>query len=284
MAVYSKSFFSHIRRYGSGNPLLITGVILLISLVSGALILPYLYPHYEKTSLENILQSPSCQFPFGTDSLGRCMMARTLMGIRLSLLIAVTASIIDVLLGVFWATLALFLGKKCAFFMMRMTDILFSIPRIPIIILLLVVFHHGVLPLIFAMILTGWIPISRIVYGQFLLLENKGFVLSAKSMEASSWHILRWHLLPNTFAPIISTLIFTIPNAIYTEAFISFLGLGIQPPQASLGTLVREGISAMDYYPWLFFIPSFFMIALSVSFNLIGEGVKTFLTKETMHA
>lgn len=261
-----------------------TGLSLLGLLILGALLLPFLYPHYERTSLDNILAHPCKAFPFGTDSLGRCMLARTFQGLRLSLLIAAVATAIDVCLGLLWATCALALGKKVAFLMMRTTEILFSIPRIPVIILLLVIFNHGILPLILAMTLVGWIPIAKMIYKQFLLLENKEFVLSAKAMHASIFHIFKQHLLPNTFTPIISTLIFTIPNAIYTEAFISFLGLGIQPPQASLGTLVKEGVNAMDYYPWLFFIPSLFMITLSISFNLIGEGAKALFIEENSHA
>ncbi|EPP35552.1 binding--dependent transport system inner membrane component family protein [Chlamydia ibidis] len=275
----SQTFWKRVRK----NTMFMSGVSLLGVLVCSAIILPWIYPNYEQTSLEHILQPPGKAFPFGTDSLGRCMLARTIRGICLSLLIAITATLIDVFIGLLWSTIALSSGKRFAFFMMRITEILFSIPRIPVIILLLVIFNHGMLPLIFAMTLTGWIPIARIIYGQFLLLENKAFVLSAKSMNASSLHILRKHLLPNTFTHIISTLIFTIPGAIYTEAFISFLGLGIQPPQASLGTLVKEGINAIDYYPWLFFIPSFFMIILSVSFNLIGEGAKALFLEENTH-
>ncbi|WP_201456988.1 ABC transporter permease [Chlamydia sp. 17-3921] len=265
------------------NKMLLLGLGSLSILTFGAILLPWIYPYYELTSLNDTLAPPSLRFPFGTDSLGRCMLARTLQGLRLSLLIALIATFIDVCIGLLWSTLAIFGNQKLNFLMMRTTEILYSIPRIPIVILLLVIFNHGIFPLVLAMTITGWIPISRIIYGQFLLLQNKGFVLSAKAMNASTFHILTKHLIPNTLAPIISTLIFTIPGAIYTEAFISFLGLGIQPPQASLGTLVKEGINAIDYYPWLFFFPSFFMIALSISFNLIGEGAKVLFIEEDFH-
>ncbi|WP_100933930.1 ABC transporter permease [Candidatus Chlamydia corallus] len=265
------------------NKMLVTGFTILSTLILGAILLPSFYQDYEQTSLNDILVSPCSRFPFGTDTLGRCMFARTLRGLRLSLLVAIVATLIDVCVGLLWATVAISGGKKIDFLMMRTTEILFSLPRIPIIILFLIIFHHGLLPLILAMTITGWIPISRIIYGQFLLLKNKPFVLSAKAMHASTFHILKKHLLPNTLAPIISTLIFTIPGAIYTEAFISFLGLGIQPPQASLGTLVKEGINAIDYYSWLFFFPSLIMIALSISFNLIGEGAKALCVEEGSH-
>lgn len=266
-----------------GNPMLFSGSLLLIFLILGATILPWIYPNYEKTLLSHALLPPSWRFPFGTDPLGRCMLARTMQGVRLSLIIAVTATGIDTCIGLLWSAVTFASSKRLAFLMIRATEILFSLPRIPIIILLLVIFHHGLLPLILAMTLTGWIPISRIIYGEFLLLENCGFVRSAKAMHASTHHVFIRHLLPNTFIPIISTLIFTIPSAIYTEAFISFLGLGIQPPQASLGTLVKEGVNAIDYYPWLFFIPSLLMIALSMSFNLIGEGIKALFLEENTH-
>ena len=270
----------HIWRYIRANRILLFGSTILIILILSAAFLPSIYPNYEKTSPDHALQSPCQLFPFGTDNLGRCMLARTLQGIRLSLLIAVSTTIIDVCFGLLWSTLALTCGKRVADFMNRITEILFSVPRIPVIILLLVIFDHGIFPLILAMTITGWIPIARIIYGQFLLLENKEFVLSARALQASTFHILRKHLLPPTVGPILSTLIFTIPNAVYTEAFISFLGVGIQPPYASLGTLVKEGIHSLDYHPWIFFIPSFFMIIVSTSFNCIGEGLRTKLLEE----
>ncbi|ANH78951.1 ABC transporter permease [Candidatus Chlamydia sanziniae] len=272
---------SHRYKYIFRNKMFLLGISLLSILILSALLLPFFYSNYEHTSLNAILLSPRSHFPFGTDTLGRCMLARTLQGLRLSLLIAIIATCIDVCIGLIWSTIAISGGKKIDFFMMRTIEILYSVPRIPVIILLLVIFQHSVVSLILAMIMTGWIPISKIIYGEFLLLQNKEFVLSAKVMGASTFHILTKHLIPNTLAPIISTLIFTIPNAIYTEAFISFLGLGIQPPQASLGTLIREGINAINCYPWLFFFPSLFMISLSMSFNLIGEGAKTLLEEDS---
>lgn len=263
---------------------LIFGCSILLFLICSTIILPIFYSNYEQTSLDHVLNPPSSTYPFGTDVLGRCMLARTLQGVRLSLYIALAATFIDATIGVFWATLTLFVGKKLSFIMMRITEILFSIPKLPLIILSLVVFNHGFFPLLVAMTITGWIPISRIVYGQYVLIEKKPFILSAKAMGASPYYIFKKHLFPNTLITIISTLIFTIPGAIYTEAFVSFIGLGIQPPQASLGTLVKEGVGAIGYYPWLFFIPSSVMVLLSISFNLIGEGVKNILIEDNMYA
>lgn len=266
------------------NIMFLSGCSILFILVSGTLILSFCFPHYEKLSFDNVLQPPSWRFPFGTDSLGRCMLARCLQGVRISLCVALVAASIDVVIGLLWATLTLFTNRKISFVLSRVTEILFSIPKLPVIILFLVLFNHGILPLLFAMTLTGWIPISRIIYGQYLLLEKKEFILSVKAMGGTPFYIFKKHLFPNTLLPMISTLIFTIPGAIYTEAFISFLGLGIQPPQASLGTLVKEGVGAIEYYPWLFFIPSSLMILLSMSFNLIGEGAKATLIEECVHA
>lgn len=265
------------------NKMLLFGLGIFSVIFLGALILPWFYPYHEHMSLNHTLTPPNLRFPFGTDLLGRCMLSRTLQGLRLSLLIALIATFLDVFIGLLWSTIAIFSHRNVNFLMMRTTEILYSLPNVPVIILLLVIFHNGILPLILSMIMTGWIPISRIIYGQFLLLQNKGFVLSAKAMNASVFHILMKHLIPNSLAPIISTLIFTIPKAIYTEAFISFLGLGIQPPRASLGTLVKEGINAVDYYPWLFFFPSICIVSLSISFNLIGQGAKRLFIEENFH-
>lgn len=280
----TSSIFSQKWKWSLKYSTLILGCSLLLVFICSTITLSFLYPHYEQTALDQVLQPPSKAHPFGTDILGRCMLARTLQGVRISLYVALFATFIDATIGIFWATLALFLEKKLSFVMMRITEILFSIPKLPMIILALVIFNHGFFPLLLAMTVTGWIPIARIIYGQYILIEKKPFILSAKAMGASPFYIFKKHLLPNTLVTVISTLIFTIPGAIYTEAFISFIGLGIQPPQASLGTLVKEGVGAIGYYPWLFFIPSAVMVLLSVSFNLIGEGAKAILAEENIYA
>lgn len=245
-----------------------------------AFVFSKIFPSYEKTCLEKALSQPCKEFPFGTDGLGRCMLSRTTQGVKISMTVALSATFIDLVIGLLWATLSLAGGKRIDFFLMRLTEILHSIPKTLVVILFLLVFNKGFFPVILAMAATGWIPMARIIRNQFFLLNNQGYVLASKAMNASIFHILFHHLIPNTISPILSTMIFTIPSAIYTEAFISFLGLGIQPPKASLGTLVKDGLNALDYYPWLFFIPAAFLVALSITFNLIGEGTKLMLQKE----
>ncbi|WP_246485706.1 ABC transporter permease [Chlamydiifrater phoenicopteri] len=263
-----------------GKKMLLTGVMLLILLTTYAILFSKIFPNYDKTCLEKALNHPCKEFPFGTDGLGRCMLARTTQGVKISMTVALSATVIDLIIGLLWATLSLAGGKRVDFFLMRLTEILHSIPKTLVVILFLLIFNRGFFPVILAMAATGWIPMARIIRNQFFLLNNQGYVLASKAMNASVFHILFHHLLPNTISPILSTMIFTIPSAIYTEAFISFLGLGIQPPRASLGTLVKDGLNAIDYYPWLFFIPATFLIALSIIFNLIGEGTKLMLQKE----
>lgn len=251
--------------------------LLLTMTFFGAFILSFFFPHYTDTDLVNALRPPSLQHPFGTDILGRCMLARCLRGMFVSLNIALVTTIIDLAIGLLVAASSILAIKKGDVLFSYFTNILHAVPRIPIMILILAIFQKGTFPLLFSMILTGWVQAAKIIRPQLLHISQKNFVLSARSMKASNLYLFRKHIFPNALDTIISTFIFTIPHAIYTEAFVSFLGLGVQAPQTSLGTLVKEGMSSLEFYPWLFFIPASITIAISVGFNLLGEHIKTHL-------
>lgn len=236
---------------------------------------PSLNPYsYFETQLAKNNQPPSQEFWFGTDDLGRDLFTRIWYGARISLFVGCAAAFIDLIVGVLWGSLAAFLGGKVDEFMMRVADILYAIPNLILIILLMVVLGAGLIPIILSLALTGWINMARIVRGQILLLKEQEFVLSAIALGASFFRILFKHLIPNAMGSIIVTMTLTIPTAIFIESFLSFLGLGVQAPIASWGTMASEGLPALRYYPWRLFIPATFISLTMLSFNLVGDGLR----------
>jgi oligopeptide transport system permease protein len=158
--------------------------------------------------------------------------------------------------------------------MMRIADVLYGLPYLLVVIMLMVVMGSGLIPIIIAMTITGWINMARIVRGQVLQLKEQEFVMAAEVLGASFSRILLKHLLPNAMGPIIVTMTLTVPTAIFTEAFLSFLGLGVQAPVASWGTMASEGLPALRYYPWRLFFPAAFISITMLAFNLVGDGLR----------
>lgn len=251
------------------------GLIILFVLFVMAIIGPYLnhYTYFE-THLELKNLSPSLQFWFGTDELGRDIFTRTWFGARISLTIGICAAIIDVIIGMVFGAISAFLGKTVDEIMMRICDILATIPYLLSVILLMVFMGQGILTILIALTLTGWINMARIVRAQILSLKKMPFIDAAKVMGASKTRIIFKHLLPNCMGSIITTLTITIPLAIFTEAFLSFLGLGIQAPISSWGVMVNDGLYALKYYPWRLFFPSFMISLTMLAFNLVGDGIR----------
>jgi oligopeptide transport system permease protein len=240
-----------------------------------AIIGPWLsaYPYYE-THLPLKNSSPSKAFWFGTDELGRDIFCRIWWGARISLSVGICAALLDMAIGVLIGATAGFLGKKYDEVLMRTADILHSIPYLLVVILLAVMIGSGITSILIALTLTGWIPMARIVRGQIMQLKTFEYAEAARALGASPARILWHHLLPNVSGPIITTMTFTIPTAIFAESFLSFLGLGVQAPIASWGTMASDGLSAMAYYPWRLFFPAFFISLTMFSFNLIGDGLR----------
>lgn len=257
------------------HPIPMIGLIFLFFLMVFAAIAPHLsgYTYFE-THLELKNQPPSAQFWFGTDDLGRDLFTRVAYGARISLFVGIIAGLIDCCIGMVWGGIAAYCGGKIDDFMMRIADVLYALPYLLMVTLLMVIMGSGLITIIIAMTVTGWITMARIVRGQILQLKKQEYVLAAVAMGASRTRILFRHLLPNAFGPIIVTLTLTIPAAIFVEAFLSFLGLGIQAPIASWGTMANEGLSAMKYYPWRLFFPSLFISLTMLSFNLVGDGLR----------
>ncbi len=229
---------------------------------------------YYDLHLELKNTAPCLQFWFGTDELGRDLFTRSCWGARISLFIGITAAIIDLIIGVFWGSIAAFSGGKSEEAMMRLCDILYAIPYLLVVILLTVIRGSGIGTILIAMTCTGWINMARIVRGQILQIKQLDYILAAKVIGASPHRILLRHLIPNAMGPIIASVTLTVPTAIFTEAFLSFLGLGIQAPAASWGMMVNDGLSAMSYYPWRLFFPSAMITLTMLSFNLIGNALR----------
>jgi oligopeptide transport system permease protein len=257
------------------NPLAMVGLCVLIVFISFAIFAPFFssYTYYE-THLHLKNQPPSSQFWFGSDELGRDLFTRLWWGARISLFVGITASLVDLVIGVTYGALAGFVGGKTEELMMRAADILYAIPYLLLVILLMVIIGSGVSTIILALTITGWIGMARIVRGQILQLKELDFVKAARSIGASRRRILFQHLIPNAMGPIIVTVTLSIPTAIFAEAFLSFLGLGVQAPIASWGTMASDGLPALRYYPWRLFFPATFISITMLSFNLLGDGLR----------
>lgn len=256
------------------NKKAVCGIGLFIVIAFFALVGPYLTGHsYFDINLAIKNQPPSTQYWFGTDDLGRDMFTRVSMGARISLFVGISAATIDMFIGVVWGSAAALSTSRVDDFLMRVADILFALPYLLIVILVMVTLGPGIYSVIISMTVLGWITMARVVRGQVLQIKQMEFVLVSKSLGGGFWHILTLHILPNVKSSILATLALTVPHAIFTEAFLSFLGLGVQAPMSSWGTLANEGLPALPYYPWRLFFPAAFICLTMLSFNLINESL-----------
>lgn len=228
------------------NKFAMSGLYTLIILILSSLLLPLFTPNtYYETHLHLKNTPPNWQHFFGTDDLGRSLYARIWWGARISLFIGITAALIDMIIGVTYGAYAALSGGKVEEVMMRIADIFYSLPYLLVVILLTVVMGQGILTIILAMTLTGWINMARIIRAETLRLKEQDFVLAALSLGASTKRILFKHVIPNCFGTIITTVTLTIPYAIFTESFLSFLGLGVRAPIASWGMMASDGLGSL---------------------------------------
>ncbi len=211
---------------------------------------------------------------FGTDKYGRDIWTRTWTGARVSLIIAVAATIIDMVIGMSYGLISGYFGGKVDMVMQRILEVSNGIPRLVIVTLLLLILKPGMLTIIFALMLTEWIGMSRIARAEMLKLKEQEFVLASKTLGAGSFFIIFKEILPNIVGPIITQVMFSIPTAIFTEAFLSFVGLGIPVPQCSLGSLISEGYNSFTTHPYQIIPPIIVMALLMLSFNLIADGLR----------
>ena len=224
--------------------------------------------YYEEKGLDDLY------FWFGSDNFGRDIWTRTWSGARVSLIIAVAAAIIDMVIGMSYGLISGYFGGKVDMFMQRFLEVANGIPRLVIVTLLLLVLQPGMLTIIFALMLTEWVGMSRIARAEMLKLKEQEFVLASRTLGAGNFFIIFKEVLPNIIGPIITQVMFSIPTAIFTEAFLSFVGLGIPVPQCSLGSLISEGFNSFTTHPYQIIPPIVVMALLMLSFNLVADGLR----------
>ncbi|MBI1795430.1 MAG: ABC transporter permease [Candidatus Eisenbacteria bacterium] len=218
--------------------------------------------------------APTAQHWLGTDELGRDTLARVVYGGRISLMVGLVATLVSLVIGVSWGAVAGYRGGKVDELMMRVVDILYSLPYIFLVILLLVFFSRSILMLFVALGLVQWLTMARIVRGQVLSLKHQNFVEAARALGAGDGAIIFRHIVPNTLGPVIVYTTLTVPAIILQEAFLSFLGLGVQPPDASWGTLVSDGARVLALFPWLVIFPGLALSLTLFCFNFLGDGLR----------
>lgn len=257
------------------NKAAMVSLFVLIVIVLTAILAPFFsqYSYYD-TNYDKVYQPPNGEHWFGTDKFGRDQWVRVWEGTRISLFIALLAATLDLIIGVAYGSIAALYGGKVDSFMQRIIEILVGIPNLVIIILLMMVLQPGIITLTVAMVLTGWVTMARLVRAQIFKLKNQEFILASRTLGAKNSRLILKHLIPNTLGIIIINMMFTIPGAIFTEAFLSFIGLGLQEPQASLGVLINDGYQAMRNNFYLLLYPAIIIISLMVSFNLLADGLR----------
>jgi oligopeptide transport system permease protein len=275
-AVAGRSLWDDARRRLLRNRAAVGGMIVLGLLVVAAIVGPHLTAYtYDEINKNDVWMGPLQNgHLIGTDSLGRDLMARLLMGLRVSLAIGLVATAVSLIIGVAWGAVAGFVGGKLDELMMRVVDILYSLPFIFFVILLMVTFGSNIILIFVAIGAVEWLTMSRIVRGQTLTLKHKEFVEAAHAAGLTQGAIIAKHIVPNLLGPVVVYVTLTIPAVILAESFLSFLGLGVQPPMASLGTLISNGAQDMELAPWLLIFPSLTMVVTLMSFNFIGDGLR----------
>lgn len=253
---------------------------LVILIVIGAITVPMLSKYnYATNDLMSTNMKPSAEHWFGTDQLGRDIFVRVFFGARYSLIIAVVAALINLVIGVLYGGIAGFFGGKVDNILMRLVDIIYSIPLTIYVIILMTILNKpgsggsGLWTIILALSISYWIGMARIVRGDVLQLKQQEFVLAAKALGASNTRILIRHLIPNCIGSIMVTMTLLIPEAVFTEAFLSFIGLGLVPPKASLGTLANEAMQAIYTSPYQLVFPAAMICLIILGFNLFGDGL-----------
>jgi oligopeptide transport system permease protein len=255
-----------------------SGGILIFILVL-AIIGPWLSPHdYVSTNFDLILKSPAIAggHLFGTDVLGRDLFVRTMLGIRVTLLVAIVASLVSLVIGVTYGAVAGYVGGRVDAVMMRIVDTLYALPFIFFVILLMVAFERNFLLIFVAIGAINWLDMARIVRGQTLSLREREFVDAARLTGVSTARIIFRHIAPNLLGIVIVYVTLTIPQAILVESFLSFLGLGVQEPQTSLGALVDAGVNQMEGASWMLLIPAALLALILMSFNFLGDALRDF--------
>jgi oligopeptide transport system permease protein len=254
------------------------GLLLMIAVVSvvGVLASPY---SVDTISFDQGFIAPTFDegHLFGTDDLGRDVFVRTLKGTQITFLVAIIATLVSLVIGVLYGAVAGYLGGKTDAVMMRAVDALYAMPFIFFVILLMVVFERSLFLIFIAIGAINWLDTARIVRGQTMSLKQRAFVDAARLTGVSNFGIILRHIAPNLFGIVVVYVTLTIPQVILFESFLSFLGLGVQEPQTSLGALVSEGVARMERAPWMLFFPASFLALMLFCLNFLGDGLRDVL-------
>jgi len=257
------------------NRLAMAGMIMLAALLILSLLTPWIAPYgYEDQDLALGASPPNAQHWFGTDYLGRDLFTRVLYGGRISLMVGFAATGVSLCVGVLSGALAGYLGGRTDAMMMRFVDILYSLPFVIFVIILTVFFGRNLVLLFMAIGAVEWLTMARIVRGQVMSLRQKEFIEATTVMGLPRYRVLLWHLIPNALGPIIVYATLTVPRVMLLEAFLSYLGLGVQPPMSSWGLLINEGVQFMETRPWLLIFPSIALSLTLFSLNFLGDGLR----------
>lgn len=257
------------------NRLALVGLCMLLAFVVIAILTPWIAPYsYEAQNLDLGASPPSAEHWLGTDVFGRDVLTQIMYGGRISLAVGFLATSVALIIGVTWGAVAGYVGGRVDAVMMRLVDMLYALPFMIFIVLLMVVFGRNILLLFLAIGAVEWLTMARIMRGQVQSLRQQEFVEAAISLGLSPSTIIRRHLIPNALGPIIVYTTLTIPSVMLLEAFLSFLGLGIQPPQTSWGLLISYGAETMEEYPWLLIFPGMALTLTLFSLNFLGDGLR----------
>jgi oligopeptide transport system permease protein len=283
--VKGRSLWVDARRRLLRNRAAMASIIILALITFLALLAPFFSPFaYDEINYDIIACAPSwwpaetvCRAPghiFGTDSVGRDLFVRVLYGARVSLAVGLVATLVSLLIGVLYGAAAGYLGGRIDGLMMRVVDVLYSLPFVFFVIILMVVFDRNFILMFVAIGAVEWLTMARIVRGQTLSIKQKEFIEAARAGGVGSLGIITRHVIPNVVGPVMVYVTLTVPGVILTESFLSFLGLGIQEPLTSWGVLISDGADQMETAPWMLLFPALFMAVTLFSFNFIGDGLR----------
>lgn len=270
------TYFQDAWRRLKQNKVAIASLIILIIIIFMTIFGPYMVPYLQESiDQASINVKPNLTHLFGTDQLGRDLFARSWYGGRVSIIIGVVGTLIEVTIGVIYGGISGYFGGFVDDIMMRIVEILISIPYLIIVILIsLILGNGGIFSLIIAMTITGWCGMARLIRGQILQIREQEYVLAAQALGADTSRIIAKHLIPNTIGVMIVAITLDVPSFIFGEAFLSFIGLGVQSPNTSWGALAAGAQQNLMFYPYQLFVPSLLISLTMLSFNLLGDGLR----------
>ena len=257
------------------NKAAVVSLFILIVIILLAILAPIFSKYdFAFTDYSNVYSMPTKEHIFGCDQFGRDLWTRVWMGTRISLMIALVAAVLDLVVGVLYGAVSALLGGRVDAIMQRIIEILVGIPSLIIVILFLMAFPAGVGTIIAALSITGWVNMARLVRAEILKLKNQEFVMASHVLGSNNFYIIMKDLIPNTVGIIVIQVMFTIPSAIFTEAFLSFIGIGLAEPQASLGVLINGGYQVLQNYPHVLVCPAIVIVLIMVCFSILGDGLR----------